>query len=1033
MRRCPVVALSVVLSVVGPALRGQTYTFAPLAGTAELGSGVYGVATTTPFYANGVAITAGGEIIFTNAYSHAIHRITTAGVISVFAGAAAEPGHADGPLALARFSNPRGLALDSAGNYLVADYGNCVVRKISPAGVVSTLAGQPGAGGLADGSGPAARFSSLRGLAVGPTGDLFVLDQNPLDHFRTLIRKVTAAGLVTTLFTPTSAEHDFFALGVDSAGAVFATSWLGHAIYKITSQGGVSLFAGTPGKPGSTDGTGRSAAFNEPAGLAIDPGGNVFVADRSNSTLRRIAPDGTVTTIAGQVDADRYLIADGDGGNARFRYPEDVKLDAAGHLYVLDAYGTIARKGTVTTRPAPPIVTSPLGGLRRTDAYRDVGARATVTLDPVVTGSEPLAYQWLRNSLPLAGATNATLVLRSVATSDQGTYAVAVSNRAGSFTTQPLLLRVFDPAFEAFTPRHTTSGGAFLWSVASGGGQLVTVGTAGKILTSGDGRTWTPRSSGTNEWLVGVASGGGKFVAVGDRGLILVSTDASAWRRIAASPTAQRLNNVAYGEGRFVAVGEQGTLISSSDGETWVAQASGTSGWLRGLAYVPLVPQAATLFGDNGTGHFYASGQGGVILMSSAGAWSREINIVGVSGDQRDLEALADGPIGIGQDGVLVGKKAYEMWNKFGAVLPDGTYVRTGSFISYWTRYEVGLNARFRGLARGAGAVFATGEGGLIGAAPDVTGPWSFIPTGTTANLVSGTFHGNSLFVVGENETVLQSQPLYPSRLINLATRGQVDARGDPLISGFVVSGSAPKTILLRAAGPSLAAFGLEGALATPVLSLFNGAGQTIAVNRGWSSTGESAGISEAGARVGAFPFAPGSADAALLVTLPPGSYTAQVSAGSTGGLVLFEAYDADTEPSAGSRAINLSTRGYVGTDANRLVAGFVLNGAASRRVLIRAIGPSLAQFGLSGVLAEPQLDLFDRNGNRLRRTTAWSAETNPEEIRDAAILAGAFALGNGSRDSAIIATLLPGSYTVHVSGLNNTTGLAIVELYDLP
>ena len=254
------------------------------------------------------------------------------------------------------------------------------------------------------------------------------------------------------------------------------------------------------------------------------------------------------------------------------------------------------------------------------------------------------------------------------------------------------------------------------------------------------------------------------------------------------------------------------------------------------------------------------------------------------------------------------------------------------------------------------------------------------------------------------------------------------------MISGFVVTGTAPKQILLRGIGPALDNFGLTGTLAAPVLTLFDGANKSIATNTGWNTATNAAAIAPATARVGAFPLAAGSADSALLVTLQPGTYTAQVSGVSgNSGLSLIEAYDADTISNEGSRAINISTRGNVGSGSNKLIAGFVISGAASRRVLIRAVGPALAQFGLTGLLATPQIQLFDNRTSILQTATAWSAAYNIDDIRASAVLAGAFALPEGSQDSALLATLLPDSYTVQVSGLNNSTGLALVEVYDLP
>ena len=167
---------------------------------------------------------------------------------------------------------------------------------------------------------------------------------------------------------------------------------------------------------------------------------------------------------------------------------------------------------------------------------------------------------------------------------------------------------------------------------------------------------------------------------------------------------------------------------------------------------------------------------------------------------------------------------------------------------------------------------------------------------------------------------------------------------------------------------------------------------------------------------------------------LNPGLYTAHVTGqnGAT-GLSLVEAYDADLSPSSGSRAIAISTRGHVGAGQDVLIAGVVIGGDFARRVLIRAPGPALAGAGVSNALAEPQLTLFDRSGTVLQTAGAWSAQLNADEIRDASIRAGALTFAPGSKDAALITTLTPGPYTVQVSGANGATGIALVEVYDLP
>jgi hypothetical protein len=240
--------------------------------------------------------------------------------------------------------------------------------------------------------------------------------------------------------------------------------------------------------------------------------------------------------------------------------------------------------------------------------------------------------------------------------------------------------------------------------------------------------------------------------------------------------------------------------------------------------------------------------------------------------------------------------------------------------------------------------------------------------------------------------------------------------------------------VLIRAAGPALTGFGLNGVLAAPVLTVFNSAGQTVATNTGWSRDPNAAAIAATAARVGAFPFAASSADSALLLMLEPGSYTAQIAGqNNTTGLSIVEVYDVDEIANGGPRAINISTRGVTGIGDQRLVAGFVIGGVSSRRLLIRAIGPSLADFGVAGTVAEPQIELFNSRGYLHATAGAWSADANADEIRGASRVAGAFALPEGSRDAATVVTLLPGNWTVQVSSLNNTTGVVLVEVYALP
>lgn len=270
------------------------------------------------------------------------------------------------------------------------------------------------------------------------------------------------------------------------------------------------------------------------------------------------------------------------------------------------------------------------------------------------------------------------------------------------------------------------------------------------------------------------------------------------------------------------------------------------------------------------------------------------------------------------------------------------------------------------------------------------------------------------------------------NRLINLSSRAAVGTGSGIGIAGFVISSDsgASKQTLIRAVGPSLAQFGLSNILAQPVLSVFNADGQPIASNTGWNN---SPAIAAAAVAAGAFALAPGSADSALLLDLAPGAYTAQVSGdNSAAGVALVEVYE--TAPDSG-HFVNISTRAPVGTGANILIGGLIVGGSQPSQVLIRAVGPGLASFGISGVLAQPVLSIYNAAGQLVAVNIGWSngGSADAVALAAAATKTGAFPLQPGSEDSALLLTLAPGAYTAQVSGANDSTGIALVESYQVP
>lgn len=263
--------------------------------------------------------------------------------------------------------------------------------------------------------------------------------------------------------------------------------------------------------------------------------------------------------------------------------------------------------------------------------------------------------------------------------------------------------------------------------------------------------------------------------------------------------------------------------------------------------------------------------------------------------------------------------------------------------------------------------------------------------------------------------------PSAACHLANISTRVKIGVSDNVLIGGFIIRGTQPKKLMLRAIGPSLTAWGMPNAMADPVLELHDSSGGLVAVNNDWQTGAQMAEIQTSG-------MAPShSAESALIVTLSPGNYTVVVSGvGGGQGIGLVEAYEFDGNM---TRFINISTRGRVGAgEEEPMIGGFIVQGGAAKRVIVRALGPSLAG-GPSPVvnaLADPFLELHDGNGNALAVNDDWSNSPQVAEI----VATGLPPVNNS--ESAIVKTLGPGNYTAVVRGVNNTTGVALVEVYDL-
>ena len=322
-----------------------------LAGMTEQPGSADGTGVEARFnFPSGISTDGGGNLYIADTFNSTIRKIDTAGAVSTVAGTVAVTGSTDGLGAAAQFNFPSGITVDAAGNLYVADTLNNSIRKISPAGVVSTLAGMAGQFGIDDDTGAAARFNFPGGIIVDSAGTLYVADT--VNH---AIREVSAAGIVTTLAgekgLPGSADGLYpdvrfnlpQGITVDAAGNKYVADTSNSTIRMISPAGQVTKVAGrtelrngqTVGLIGSDDGDVATALFNQPFGITRDASGNLYIADTFNHTIRKIDPAMTVTTLAGM--AEQFGSTDGNGADARFKSPTGITADAAGNLYVADS------------------------------------------------------------------------------------------------------------------------------------------------------------------------------------------------------------------------------------------------------------------------------------------------------------------------------------------------------------------------------------------------------------------------------------------------------------------------------------------------------------------------------------------------------------------------------------------------------------------------------------------------------------------------------------------------------------------------
>jgi hypothetical protein len=288
------------------------------------------------------------------------------------------------------------------------------------------------------------------------------------------------------------------------------------------------------------------------------------------------------------------------------------------------------------------------------------------------------------------------------------------------------------------------------------------------------------------------------------------------------------------------------------------------------------------------------------------------------------------------------------------------------------------------------------------------------------------------------NQTVTatgNTPPIPAARLSNISTRAFVQTGDNVLIGGFIIQGSEPKRVIIRAIGPELTHYGVANALLNPTLELHNATGALIASNNNWQTTiiGGIITSNQVGDIINSG-YAPGDGlESAIIADLPPGNYTTILrGVNNLTGVALVEVYD--LVPETISVLSNIRTRGYVQTGDNVMIGGFIVQGSEPKKVIVRVIGPELTQYGIPDALANPTLDLYDRTGALIASNNNWMTTIiggiiTSNQVHE--IEASGYAPGNPF-EPAIIADLPAGNYTAVVRGVNNLTGVALVEVYNL-
>jgi hypothetical protein len=751
---------------------------------------------------------------------------------------------------------------------------------------------------------------------------------------------------------------------------------------------------------------------------------------------------------------------------------------------------------TITTQPAA--VTATVGG--------------NATFSVVAAGTAPLAYQWLKGDTTLPAGTAATLALTNLAAGDAAEYRVRVTNAAGSVTSSTARLTV-NAAPVAGVPTITTQpaavtatvgGNATFSVVAAGtaplayqwlkGDTTLPAGTAATLsltnLAAGDAGSYRVRvtnaagsvTSSSANLTVNAAPVAGTKPAITTQPVSKsVATGASHTFSATATGTAP-LTYAWYKEGRLVASGSNADLVlasvAPSDGGTYRLVVSNAAGSAVSESASLTVTAASGGGSGSGSGGGSTPGSGSSPAATAPAITTQPAATTAATGTKVTFSVVATGTAPL----------RYR-WYKDGREIEraeSATYELSSARVDHAGLYSVRVSNSAGSITSAPAALTVNGAATIttppatqvvnsgtdatftvVATGTDLTYAWKFNgrtlrgATSATLKVTNPGVLSEGIYTVtvsarGSSAAAASAARLSvttDARLVNIATRGQVGEGDDVLISGFVTRGAQDKKILVRAIGPTLnTAFGVTGALAAPRLTLSSTGrgGGVLKTNAGWGGAADLAAVFP---QVGAFPLADNALDAAILSSLAAGTYTGAVSApAGAKGVALLEVYDADAGSPA-AEIVNLSTRALVGAEAaGTLIAGFAIRGTTSDTVLVRGVGPSLGRvFGLSRAIGATQVTVYDARGTRVAGNSVWTRNDDDDDddddndddddkddddkssdIEEASDRSGAWRLPRGTSDSALLLTLAPGVYTVHVTGVRGASGIGLVEVFEV-